>query len=126
MGKIYKKKEEKVIVDFRRSSDMANNMRFTKLIEESSRCLLCYDPPCSKMCPAGKDPASIIMSLRFKNYKGALLKTVKGLKEKGSCGEACNNAMYCQRNCVRSKIDSPVKLRIVQEILCSGNLWKKV
>ncbi|WP_446899052.1 hypothetical protein ACSVC9_03920 [Clostridium sp. LBM24168] len=105
---------------------MANNMRFTKLIEESSRCLLCYDPPCSKMCPAGKDPASIIMSLRFKNYKGALMKSIESFKKKGPCGEACNNVMYCQRNCIRGKIDGSIKLRIVQEILCNGKLLEEV
>jgi len=105
---------------------MANNMRFTKLIEESSRCLLCYDPPCSKMCPAERDPASVIMSLRFKNYKGAFLKASKSFKDKGPCGEACNNQMYCQRNCIRGKMDSPIKVRIVQEILCSGDIAEEV
>lgn len=93
---------------------MGNSMRFTKLIEESSRCLLCYDPPCSKMCPVKKDPASIIMSLRFENYKGAFLKSIINFKNKGACGKACNNKMYCQKNCIRGKIDSPIKIRIIQ------------
>ncbi|MBA5850345.1 hypothetical protein H2684_03305 [Clostridium sp. cel8] len=105
---------------------MVNNMRFNKLIEESTRCLLCYDPPCSKMCPAEKDPASIIMSLRFKNYKRAFLKSSENLRNKGHCSEACNNVMYCQRNCVRGKIDRPIQLRIVQEILCNGKLLEEV
>ena len=41
-------------------------------IEESSRCLLCHDAPCSKSCPAGTDPAKFIRSIRFRNLKGAV------------------------------------------------------
>ena len=40
-------------------------------IEEASRCLLCFDAPCSKNCPAKTDQASFIRSIRLKNYKGA-------------------------------------------------------
>ena len=46
-------------------------MKLTPLlaIEEAARCLLCYDAPCSKACPAGTDPAKFIRSLRFRNIK---------------------------------------------------------
>ena len=30
------------------------------IVEEASRCLLCYDAPCSKSCPAGTNPDKLI------------------------------------------------------------------
>ncbi|WP_246615167.1 hypothetical protein [Clostridium thailandense] len=93
-------------------------INFIMLKEEASRCLLCYEPPCSSSCPVGKNPASVIMSLRMDNYKGAALKVEKAIEDLGRCGEACDNKMHCQRNCVRGKIDRPIKIRMVQEALC--------
>lgn len=90
------------------------------LREEAARCLLCHEPPCSNACPVKKNPAAIIMSLRMDNYKGAALKANKALEKSGQCGEACENKMYCQRNCVRGKIDRPIKIRMIQENLADG------
>jgi len=88
--------------------------------EDVARCLLCYDPPCKKECPAGKNPASIIMSLKFKNVHGAKVQALDQMKKNGVCGEACNNNMNCQRNCIRGKIDRPIKIRMLQEYLCDN------
>lgn len=41
-------------------------------IEEASRCLLCYDAPCSNACPANTKPARFIRALRFRNLKGGV------------------------------------------------------
>lgn len=90
-------------------------LNFIMLREEASRCLLCYEPPCSSSCPAKKNPASIIMSLRMENYKGAAIKAREYLDNVGACGDACDNKMYCQRNCIRSKLDRPIKIRTIQE-----------
>lgn len=98
-----------------------DNLNYIMLKEEASRCLLCYEAPCSSSCPVGKNPASIIMSLRMDNYKGAALKAEKAVKKLGQCGEVCDNKMYCQRNCIRGKVDRPIKIRMVQEELCVIN-----
>jgi len=87
------------------------------LMEDVNRCLLCYDAPCSKNCPGNKNVSNIIMSLRFRNFKGAEQKAVEDLKSAGECGVVCNNQMYCQRNCIRAKIDRPIKIRTIQEAL---------
>ena len=36
------------------------------VMEEAQRCLLCYDAPCSRACPAETDPARFIRSVRFR------------------------------------------------------------
>lgn len=99
---------------------------FTLLKEEAARCLLCYEPPCSRSCPVGKDPGNIIMSLRMENVKVAALKAEKEKEDAGQCGTVCGKKMYCQRNCTRGKIDFPIKIRRVMEtlyasIVASGN-----
>ena len=45
---------------------------YIMLKEEAARCLLCHEPPCSAACPADKNPAKILMSLRMDNYKVAV------------------------------------------------------
>ena len=90
--------------------------------EDVERCLLCYDPPCKKKCPVGKDPASLIMSLRFKNTRGATANALEQMKEKGECGKTCNNTMECQKACIRGKIDRPIKIRMIQEYLSAKGL----
>ncbi|MBC2582370.1 hypothetical protein [Clostridium sp. DJ247] len=103
---------------------MADKKVFDKLMieEEATRCLLCYDPPCSKACPGEKDPAGVIMSIRFKNYKGASNKVLEDFNKSQECGVACDNKMYCQRSCIRNKIDRPIKIRIIQDLLCKEKL----
>lgn len=39
--------------------------------EESARCLLCADPPCTTACPCGCDPARGVRAVRFENSAGA-------------------------------------------------------
>ena len=92
------------------------NVGFTPILamEEASRCLLCLDAPCSKMCPAGTDPAKFIRSLRFKNVKGAA-KTIRENNPLGAvCARVCPTEHYCQKGCSRSGIDRPIDIARLQ------------
>lgn len=79
--------------------------------EEAFRCLLCYDAPCSKVCPANSNPAEFIRSVRFDNNLGA----VKHLNEQNclpkTCSVLCNGKNFCEKVCVRNKIDSPIEIQ---------------
>lgn len=90
--------------------------------EEINRCLLCFDAPCSKECPAGKDPASIIMSLRFKNNMAASQKSEDFDLKCGTCSEACQNKMSCVKNCIRGKIDRPIKIPMLMNYISNENI----
>lgn len=71
---------------------------------ESEGCLLCYNAPCTKACPAGLDPAGIIRSLRFENAAGAA-EAAGGGKVCAACeGESCVKA------CPKGRIDRPVRI----------------
>lgn len=53
---------------------MEKEKKYTPLliIEEASRCLLCYDAPCSKACPAKTNPARFIRAVSFEILKELL------------------------------------------------------
>lgn len=85
--------------------------------EEAARCLLCYDAPCSKVCPAKTDPAKFIQAIRFKNYKGGI-KTIRDNNIFGGiCAEGCEAERYCKKVCVRAKIDRAVDIPSLQSFL---------
>lgn len=65
-------------------------------MEEAARCLLCYDAPCSRGCPAGTDPAKFIRSIRFRNVKGA----AETIRENNILGEVAP-ACVLMTNCVK-------------------------
>lgn len=83
-------------------------------LEEASRCLLCLDAPCSKMCPAGTNPAKFIRSVRFLNVKGAA-ETIRENNPLGSlCARLCPTERYCELGCLRSGIDRPIDIGGIQ------------
>lgn len=87
------------------------------VMEETSRCLLCLDAPCSTSCPAGTDPAKFIRSLRFKNVKGAA-ETVRINNVLGAiCARVCPTERYCQEGCSRSGIDKPIDIGRIQRYI---------
>lgn len=72
-----------------------------ELKEEASRCLLCENASCSRACHDGTDVASVIRSVRFENYAGALA----GIKVRDSGQEQA-----ATEACVRNEIDEPVHI----------------
>lgn len=86
-------------------------------MEEASRCLLCYDAPCSKACPAGTDPAKFIRSLRFRNIKGAVETIRTNNILGGICARVCPSAQYCEGACSRCGIDKPIRIGELQRYI---------
>ena len=79
-------------------------------MEEAARCLLCHDAPCNKCCPAKKDPAKFIRSIRFKNTEAAALAVYEN-NVTGTAGEwSCPYGRLCEGSCVRSVIDRPIEI----------------
>lgn len=78
------------------------------LRQESSRCLLCENAPCSSACPDSKKVSDIIRSIRFNNVDSA----AQSLKEKKSC-EGCDAP--CMKVCNCGKIDRPVNIPKILE-----------
>jgi len=85
--------------------------------QEVSRCLLCYDAPCSKACPAQNRPDKFIRSLFFQNIVGAARSVLSNNILAESCAESCKGAAYCQNACIRKRIDKAVDIPLMQGYL---------
>lgn len=83
-------------------------------MEEASRCVLCFDAPCSKGCPANTKPADFIRSIRFRNIKGAAA-TIREANALGGCtGKVCPYDRLCEEACSRTGIDRPIQIGRLQ------------
>lgn len=69
------------------------------LKHEASRCILCYDAPCTGACKNGKDPARAIRSIRFMNNNMA--------------SDILKDCKYCDGECEKKCLhyDRPIRIR---------------
>ena len=75
-------------------------MNKTEAILESSRCLFCYDAPCTKACPTHIDIPLFIRQINSGNVKGAA-KTIYSANYLGNlCGKVCPVEILCEGSCV--------------------------
>lgn len=87
---------------------------------EASRCLFCIDAPCIKGCPTQIDIPQFIRLLRWKDIKGAkeIIKTENCFGT--LCSYLCPSEELCEKNCVRSMIDFPIKIAALQRFACDN------
>ncbi|NLT48826.1 MAG: NAD(P)-dependent oxidoreductase [Clostridiales bacterium] len=83
-------------------------------MEEAARCVLCYDAPCSKGCPADTKPADFIRSIRFRNFKGAVATIREANALGGCCAKVCPYDRLCEEACSRTGIDRPIQIGKLQ------------
>ena len=97
--------------------DMEKGIGLAHAIAEADRCLLCYDAPCSKACPAETDPATFIRKLRLRNITGA----IRTIKENnilgGACGVLCPVSRLCEKECSATGISRPIEIGRIQRFL---------
>lgn len=97
--------------------NMEQGIGLAHAIAEADRCLLCYDAPCSKACPAETDPATFIRKLRLRNITGA----IRTIKENnilgGACGVLCPTSQLCEKECSATGISRPIEIGKIQRFL---------
>lgn len=102
------------VVEGKYTSEAVAGFTHRTAMEEASRCLLCYDAPCSKGCPAGTDPAKFIRSIRFRNVKGAAETIRENNVLGGTCARVCPYDHLCEEACSRCGIDKPIEIGKLQ------------
>jgi glutamate synthase (NADPH/NADH) small chain len=69
-------------------------------MDESNRCLYCYDAPCITACPTGIDIPGFIKKISSGNLKGSA-KTIMTENAVGaSCARVCPTEELCEGACV--------------------------
>lgn len=118
--------------DFDAFNTMKKGFDFSQAIAEADRCLLCYDAPCSRGCPADTKPGDFIRKLHLKNITGA----IRTIKENnilgGACGVLCPTERLCEKACsamLKSKEmpdgqDRAIRIGEIQRFLVEYS-WKR-
>jgi glutamate synthase (NADPH/NADH) small chain len=103
--------------------EMKQGIGFAHALAEADRCLLCYDAPCSKACPAETDPATFIRKLRLRNITGAIRTVKTNNILGGACGVLCPTPELCEKECSATGISRPIEIGRIQRFLVE-HAWK--
>jgi glutamate synthase (NADPH/NADH) small chain len=97
-------------------TDLAPALNARQAAIESSRCLYCYDAPCTRICPSEIDVASFIRNIHDGNVNGAAVGILKQNILGGSCARVCPTEILCEDACVRNHDaeGQPVKIGLLQ------------
>lgn len=99
------------------------------VLQEAERCLLCYDAPCTKVCPARSDPAAFIKAIRLDNRRGGARKALENNPMGSVCAMLCTADRYCEKVCIRGKIDRPIDISMLHTYIahqaCSWGEYPK-
>ncbi|WHY89036.1 NAD(P)-dependent oxidoreductase [Neobacillus novalis] len=83
-------------------------------VEESNRCLYCYDAPCIKACPTGIDIPTFIKKIASGNFLGSA-KTIMSSNPVGaSCARVCPTEELCEGACVLNASTKPIMIGNLQ------------
>lgn len=83
-------------------------------MEESNRCLYCYDAPCIKACPTGIDIPTFIKKIASGNLLGSA-KTIMSSNPIGaSCARVCPTEELCEGACVLNHSTNPIPIGKLQ------------
>jgi dihydropyrimidine dehydrogenase (NAD+) subunit PreT len=84
-------------------------------IAEASRCLFCYDAPCTRACPTHIDVPKFIRQIMNDNPLGSAETIFAENIFGGSCARACPVEVLCEGACVdNTLLDDPVKIGRLQ------------
>ena len=86
---------------------------------EASRCLFCFDAPCTRSCPTGIDVPKFIRQIFHRNEVGAARTILDANIFGGSCARACPTEVLCEGACVdQTLMHAPVQIGRLQRFAC--------
>ncbi|GMK38820.1 oxidoreductase [Paenibacillus sp. CCS19] len=83
-------------------------------IEESNRCLYCYDAPCINACPTGINIPSFIKRIATDNLKGAATTIMDANPVGATCARVCPTEVLCEGACVLNHASKPIMIGKLQ------------
>lgn len=82
---------------------------------DASRCLFCYDAPCTKSCPTGIDVPKFILQITTDNIKGSAHTIFKSNILGAGCSKVCPVEKLCEGACVFNLMEeAPIPIARLQ------------
>jgi len=101
-------------------SDIKPALSESVAIVEASRCLFCYDAPCTNICPTHIDVPRFIKKIMTDNYLGSAQAILEENILGESCGRVCPVEVLCEGACVmHDKDELPIKIGQLQRFATS-------
>ncbi|MBP1960993.1 NAD(P)-dependent oxidoreductase [Paenibacillus aceris] len=103
------------LTDLKRNfAEVKAGMKPKEAIEESNRCLFCYDAPCIRACPTGIETPSFIKKIASGNLKGAARTIMEANPVGATCSRVCPTEELCEGACVLNHSSKPILIGQLQ------------
>ncbi|MDD9270400.1 NAD(P)-dependent oxidoreductase [Paenibacillus sp. GCM10023248] len=103
------------LTDLKRNfAEVKAGMRPKEAMEESNRCLFCYDAPCTRACPTGINIPSFIKKIASGNLKGSARTIMEANPVGASCSRVCPTEELCEGVCVLHQSSKPILIGQLQ------------
>ena len=83
-------------------------------MDESNRCLYCYDAPCIQACPTSINIPSFIKKIASGNLKGSATTIMDANPIGASCARVCPTEELCEGACVLNHSTKPIMIGDLQ------------
>jgi dihydropyrimidine dehydrogenase (NAD+) subunit PreT len=99
----------------RNFADIAPPLTPDAALVESSKCLFCYDAPCTIACPTHIDVPAFIKKINTGNLRGSARVILDANPMGHSCARACPVEVLCEGACVlNARDEEPIKIALLQ------------
>jgi dihydropyrimidine dehydrogenase (NAD+) subunit PreT len=96
-------------------AEISPPMTARQAVIEASRCLYCFDAPCTIACPTHIDVPAFIKKISTDNLRGAAREILSANILGHSCGRVCPTEVLCEGACVmHERGESPIEIGRLQ------------